>query len=99
MKNKIVVIFILIINFSYSYDRNTIENKLNGSNIENSKQYKNKNYKEKPYVVYHCSAKALRASGWQESTSLYKAKQGAIRQCMIRRVSSEPCVIQTCYKK
>lgn len=50
-------------------------------------------------VVYHCSAKALRASGWTESTSLTKAKKGAIRQCMKRRVSTKACVIQNCYKK
>lgn len=55
--------------------------------------------KRKKTVVYHCSAKALRASGWTESTSLAKAKKGAIRQCMIRRVSDKPCVIQKCYKK
>ncbi len=53
----------------------------------------------KKTVVYHCSAKALRASGWTESTSLSKAKKGAIRQCMKRRVSSKACVIQNCYKK
>ena len=50
-------------------------------------------------VVYRCTAKALRASGWTESTNLAKAKKGAIRQCMIRRVSNKPCIIQNCYKK
>jgi len=50
-------------------------------------------------VVYRCTAKALRASGWRESTNLAKAKKGAIRQCMIRRVSNKPCIIQNCYKK
>lgn len=50
-------------------------------------------------VVYRCTAKALRASGWSESSNLARAKRGAIKQCMIRRVSNKPCIIQNCYKK
>ena len=65
------------------------------------KRYKSKKSRKsrKKTVVYHCSAKALRASGWTESTSLAKAKKGAIRQCMKRRVSNKACLIQSCYKK
>jgi len=65
---------------------------------KNTKKNTRKKSRKKT-IVYHCSAKALRASGWTESTSLSKAKKGAIRQCMKRRVSNKACVIQSCYKK
>lgn len=65
--------------------------------------YPDKKYYQKKVnhkvIIYHCSSKAFRASGWAESTNLNKAMRGAHRQCMIRRVSNQPCIHQNCYIK
>ncbi len=55
--------------------------------------------KHRPVVIWHCSAKSKRASGWVEKAGLEAAKKGALHQCEIRRQTEVPCRIVTCYKK
>ncbi len=55
--------------------------------------------KHKPVVIWHCTAKSKRASGWVERTGLEAAKKGALHQCEIRRQTEVPCRIVNCYKK
>jgi hypothetical protein len=59
----------------------------------------NKSRKKKQAIVWHCIAKAKRASGWVERLGLENAKKGALYQCEIRRQENEPCRIVSCYKK
>lgn len=79
------------------YDRE-MQNSRNNRTSTKNKRSKSKKTRKKT-VVYHCSAKAFRASGWAESTSLSSAKRIAIGACMKRRVSNKECRIQSCYKK
>ena len=48
--------------------------------------------------VYHCTARSERASGWVERVGLQNTKNGAIKQCNIRRQTNSTCRITNCYK-
>lgn len=48
--------------------------------------------------VYHCTARSTRASGWVERVGLQNAKNGALKQCNMRRQTSAYCRITNCYK-
>jgi len=54
--------------------------------------------KHKPVVVWHCTARSKRASGWVEKIGLEVAKKGALHQCEIRRQTEVPCRITDCYE-
>lgn len=49
-------------------------------------------------TVWHCTAKSDRASGWVERVGLQNAKNGALKQCNIRRQTNSVCRITNCYK-
>lgn len=53
---------------------------------------------KKSATVWHCTAKSDRASGWVERVGLQNAKNGAIKQCNIRRQTNSYCHISNCYK-
>ena len=53
---------------------------------------------KKDVVVWHCSAKSERASGWVERVGKQNAISGALHQCEIRRQTSSACKIVNCYK-
>ncbi len=58
-----------------------------------------KEVKRKPkQSLYHCSARAKRASGWVERFGKENAMKGALHQCEIRRVTEVPCRIENCYR-
>jgi len=48
--------------------------------------------------VYHCTARSDRASGWVERVGLQNTKNGAIKQCNMRRQTNSSCRITNCYK-
>jgi hypothetical protein len=48
--------------------------------------------------VWHCEARAKRASGWVEKVGKQTAMNGALHQCEIRRVTEVPCRISRCYQ-
>ena len=52
----------------------------------------------KPVEVWHCEARAKRASGWVEKVGKENAIKGALHQCEIRRVTDVPCSISRCYQ-
>lgn len=54
--------------------------------------------KKKSSTVWHCTARSDRASGWVERVGLQNAKNGAIKQCNIRRQTNSYCKITNCYK-
>ena len=63
------------------------------------KKIKKKSAKKKSSAhVYHCTARSDRASGWVERVGLQNAKNGALKQCNIRRQTSSSCRITNCYK-
>ncbi len=53
---------------------------------------------KKSATVWHCTAKSKRASGWVERVGLQNAKNGALKQCNIRRQTNSVCQITNCYK-
>ena len=52
----------------------------------------------KPMEVWHCEARAKRASGWVEKVGKENAIKGALHQCKIRRVTEVSCSISHCYR-
>jgi len=52
----------------------------------------------KPVEVWHCDARAKRASGWVEKVGKQNAIKGALHQCEVRRVTDTPCSISRCYR-
>lgn len=60
------------------------------------KKIKKKN--KKSSGVWHCTARSDRASGWVERVGLQNAKNGALKQCNMRRQTSSYCRITNCYK-
>jgi len=52
----------------------------------------------KAVEIWHCEAKAKRASGWVEKVGKSSAIAGALHQCEIRRVTETPCAITQCYR-
>jgi len=58
---------------------------------------KSKKAIQKVKHVWRCEAKSERASGWVESIGKQNAMNGAIRQCEIRRVTTQKCVVDDCY--
>lgn len=57
-----------------------------------------KKIKKKSSGVWHCTARSTRASGWVERVGLENAKNGAIKQCNLRRQTNSYCRITKCYK-
>jgi tetratricopeptide (TPR) repeat protein len=53
---------------------------------------------KKSSTVWHCTAKSDRASGWVERVGLQNAKNGALKQCNMRRQTNSYCKITNCYK-
>jgi hypothetical protein len=67
--------------------------------VEKKRSVQKKKVKRKPKkAVYHCTAKAKRASGWVEKLGQKNARRGALHQCEIRRVTEVPCRITECYR-
>jgi len=111
MKKRIIGISFILMLLTNSLNANLLNDMVwaGTKSVINSQIRKAQNYghhnkhkvkrKRKKTVVYHCDAKASRASGWTESTNLAKAKRGALRQCRKRRVTSTACTIRRCYRK
>jgi uncharacterized protein YgiM (DUF1202 family) len=75
--------------------------KVDESRSDSQIRVKQKIEKKKPkkkVEVWHCEARAKRASGWVEKVGKENAVKGALHQCEIRRVTEIPCRITRCYQ-
>lgn len=71
---------------------------LNKDIYKSVKLAKIKKKTKKSSTVWHCTARSDRASGWVERVGLQNAKNGALKQCNIRRQTNSYCKITNCYK-
>ncbi|PHS40638.1 MAG: hypothetical protein COB07_03795 [Sulfurovum sp.] len=72
--------------------------KLNKDIRRSVKLKKIKKKHKKSSGVWHCTARSDRASGWVERVGLENAKNGAIKQCNLRRQTNSYCRITNCYR-